>query len=105
MPGSTEDQFREDLTSTLGATDEQVDCMISAFDEAGIGLESISDENFDSADAETQLKAGDIFTSCMLGSGFDDGTDLLDSIDEIELDPVVIDANDYGGRSRTRRFS
>ena len=94
--GSTEDQFREDLTST-GASDEQVDCMISGFNDAGISLDSISDENFDNADGPTQQQAGEILAGCMLGIGFDDaGSGLLDGLDDIELDPVTSDANDYG---------
>lgn len=66
--GSAEDDFRSDMVDSGLMTDENVDCVLTAFSEAGIGVSSISDGVL--GDADIPVDAQEAVLGC-LAVGFD----------------------------------
>jgi len=72
--GSAEDDFRSDMVDSGLMTDENVDCVLAAFAEAGIGVNAISDGVLGDADIPADAQAAVL--GCLTG-----GLDLSGDLD------------------------
>ena len=85
--GSAEDDFRSEMVDSGLMTDENVDCVLAAFAEAGIGVDSLSDGVL--GDAEIPADAQDAVFECLAG-----GLDLGDFDFDSDSDADVIGSVD-----------